>query len=91
MILDREGGVVDRLAIVDYKTANDSKQDSFFEFQLAILPRPAVAKAWIAPGDDKDKLKDLLRPFSPARLAYCAVDTAVGNVRNNSPDCINPI
>jgi DNA helicase-2/ATP-dependent DNA helicase PcrA len=36
VILDREGGKVGRLAIVDYKTANDPKTDDIFAFQLAI-------------------------------------------------------
>jgi len=36
VILDQEGGVVNRLALVDYKTANDPKKDDIFAFQLAI-------------------------------------------------------
>ncbi|HEV3260504.1 MAG TPA: ATP-dependent DNA helicase [Gemmataceae bacterium] len=36
VILDREGGKVSHLAIVDYKTANDPKTDDIFAFQLAI-------------------------------------------------------
>jgi DNA helicase-2/ATP-dependent DNA helicase PcrA len=36
VILDREGGMSDNLAIVDYKTANDQKSDDVFAFQLAI-------------------------------------------------------
>ncbi len=36
VILDREGGVIGNLAIVDYKTANDPKTDDIFAFQLAI-------------------------------------------------------
>src|SRR5262249_57099714 len=36
VILDREGGNVSHLAIVDYKTANDRKSDDIYAFQLAI-------------------------------------------------------
>jgi DNA helicase-2/ATP-dependent DNA helicase PcrA len=36
VILDREGGKINRLALVDYKTANDPKADDIFGFQLAI-------------------------------------------------------
>ena len=36
VILDREGGRIGNLAIVDYKTANDPKTDDIFAFQLAI-------------------------------------------------------
>ncbi len=48
------------------------------------------ALVWIEPGDDKENLNALLRPFAPDKLAYHAVDTMVGNVRNNSADCIKP-
>jgi DNA helicase-2/ATP-dependent DNA helicase PcrA len=36
VILDREGGVTNKLAIVDYKTANDEKSGDVFAFQLQI-------------------------------------------------------
>ncbi len=36
VILDREGGRIGNLSIVDYKTANDPKTDDIFGFQLAI-------------------------------------------------------
>lgn len=36
VILDREKGKIGRLAIVDYKTANEGKSDDIFAFQLAI-------------------------------------------------------
>jgi DNA helicase-2/ATP-dependent DNA helicase PcrA len=36
VILDHEGGRVGSLAIVDYKTANEAKNDDVFGFQLAI-------------------------------------------------------
>jgi DNA helicase II / ATP-dependent DNA helicase PcrA len=36
VILDMEGGKINRLALVDYKTANDPKADDVFAFQLAV-------------------------------------------------------
>lgn len=36
VILDEEGGIPNKLAIVDYKTATDAKPDDVFAFQLAI-------------------------------------------------------
>lgn len=36
VILDMENGKIGRLAIVDYKTANDGKSDDIFSFQLSI-------------------------------------------------------
>lgn len=41
VILDREGGVEDALAIVDYKTADDSRADDLFSFQLAVYAEAA--------------------------------------------------
>jgi DNA helicase-2/ATP-dependent DNA helicase PcrA len=36
VILDMEGGKINSLALVDYKTANDPKADDIFAFQLAV-------------------------------------------------------
>jgi DNA helicase-2/ATP-dependent DNA helicase PcrA len=36
VILDMEGGKINSLAQVDYKTANDPKADDVFAFQLAV-------------------------------------------------------
>jgi DNA helicase-2/ATP-dependent DNA helicase PcrA len=36
VILDMEGGKINSLALVDYKTANDPKADDVFAFQLAV-------------------------------------------------------
>jgi putative SOS response-associated peptidase YedK len=50
------------------------------------------ALAWIDPKiDDMEKLKGLLQPFSSDKMTFYAVDPMVGNVRNNSPDCIKPV
>ena len=50
------------------------------------------ALAWIDPEiDDKEKLTALLQPFDPDKMKCYAVDTMVGNVRNNSPECITPV
>jgi DNA helicase-2/ATP-dependent DNA helicase PcrA len=36
VILDMEGGKINSLALVDYKTANEVKSDNVFAFQLAV-------------------------------------------------------
>ena len=49
------------------------------------------ALAWMDPNmDDTEKRKNLLRPYPPDKMACYAVGPMVGNVRNNSPDCIKP-
>jgi putative SOS response-associated peptidase YedK len=48
--------------------------------------------AWIDPAiDDKEKLTGMLRPFDAKKMKAYAVDGVVGNVRNNSVECITPI
>ena len=48
------------------------------------------ALAWIDPNiDDPEKLTDLLQPYPRGKMISYAVDPMVGNVRNNSPECIN--
>ena len=48
------------------------------------------ALAWIDPNiDDPEKLTELLQPYPPGKMLSYAVDPMVGNVRNNSPECIN--
>jgi putative SOS response-associated peptidase YedK len=48
------------------------------------------ALSWIEPSNDQEKLTSLLKPFPPENLTFYAVETMVGNVRNNSPECIKP-
>lgn len=50
------------------------------------------ALAWIgAEVDDPEKLKGLLQPYSPDKMTYYAVNPNVGNVKNNSHECIKPV
>jgi putative SOS response-associated peptidase YedK len=53
---------------------------------------PHEALAWINPAiDDKEKLTALLRQFDSKKMKCYAANTGVGNLRNNSPDCIATI
>jgi putative SOS response-associated peptidase YedK len=56
--------------------------------RMPVILAEEDARTWLAPGDDKELLNTLLRPFSPEKLAFHAVDAMVGNVRNNSSECI---
>src|SRR5260221_7893744 len=73
---DDEDGPVETCAILT-TDANDLTKE--VHNQMPVILAGEDALAWIEPGDDKDKLKGLLRPFSQDRLDYHAVDTAVGN------------
>lgn len=48
------------------------------------------ALAWVDSEVAPEALKSLLLPFPEDRMETYAVDSRVGNVRNNSPDCIKP-
>jgi putative SOS response-associated peptidase YedK len=46
---------------------------------------------WLAPGDPEHLPVDLLRPFPAEGMKAWRVDRKVGNVRNDTPDCIEPM
>lgn len=47
--------------------------------------------AWLDPATPKDQLPDLLVPAQQSGLEAFPVSTAVGNVRNNGPELVEPI
>ncbi len=47
--------------------------------------------AWLNPETPKDQLPDLLVPAQQSGLEAFPVSTAVGNVRNNGPELVEPI
>ncbi|WP_139980787.1 SOS response-associated peptidase [Nocardioides litoris] len=47
--------------------------------------------AWLAPDAPRDDLLDLLVPAAPGRLEAFPVSPAVGNVRNNGPELVEPL
>jgi putative SOS response-associated peptidase YedK len=47
--------------------------------------------AWIDPRTPKDDLPDLLVPAQQTGLEAYPVSTAVGNVRNNGPELVEPV
>jgi putative SOS response-associated peptidase YedK len=47
--------------------------------------------AWLDPRRPKDTLLDLLTPAAPGKLEAFPVSKAVGNVRNNGPELVEPL
>lgn len=82
-----EEGPVEMCAILT-TDANEVAKEVHNRMPVILAYKDALE--WIKPGDDKAKLNELLRPFPSGQLKFHAVDTTVGNVRNNSPDCIKP-
>lgn len=55
-----------------------------------ILPRDAQ-DLWLDPEQsDLDRLQELLRPFPASAMIVRPVSTAVNNVRNEGPQCVEP-
>jgi putative SOS response-associated peptidase YedK len=46
---------------------------------------------WLTPGDPERPPVDLLRPFHAEQMTAWKVDRKVGNVKNDTPDCIEPM
>lgn len=59
--------------------------------RMPMMVDPAGWHAWLDPATDKDAVRDLLVPAAPGRLEAYPVSTAVGNVRNNGPELIEPL
>ena len=68
VILDREGGVVGALALVDYKTATEQTTDDVFAFQLAIY-------AAAGRGEGVDVTKAYLHELTPGTRREVPVDS----------------
>jgi putative SOS response-associated peptidase YedK len=59
--------------------------------RMPLLLTPDRRDAWLDPRTPKDQLLDLLTPAQQSGLEAFPVSTAVGNVRNNGPELVEPI
>ena len=59
--------------------------------RMPLLLTPDRRKAWLDPATPKDRLLDLLVPAQQSGLEAYPVSTAVGNVRNNGPELVEPV
>ncbi|HKF47766.1 MAG TPA: SOS response-associated peptidase [Terracidiphilus sp.] len=62
-----------------------------FHNRMPVIVKPADYERWMAPADPARLPIDLLRPYPEEEMAAWKVAAAVGNVRNNSPDLIEPM
>lgn len=81
VILDREGGMVNRLAIVDYKTANDPTADDVYAFQLAIY-------AEAGRGEGLNVHAAYLHDLKESQRKTVTVDTVAGRVARSRADAL---
>ncbi len=59
--------------------------------RMPLLVTPDRRTAWLDPLTPKDQLPGLLVPAQQSGLEAYPVSTAVGNVRNNGPELVDPI
>jgi putative SOS response-associated peptidase YedK len=59
--------------------------------RMPLLATPDRRTAWLDPSTPKDQLPDLLVPAQQGGLEAFPVSTAVGNVRNNGPELVEPV
>jgi len=59
--------------------------------RMPLLVTPDRRTAWLDPQTPKDQLSGLLVPAQQSGLEAFPVSTAVGNVRNNGPELVEPI
>ena len=59
--------------------------------RMPVIIPPKDYDRWLAPADPAQLPIDLLRPFPAEEMTAWKVNSAVGNVRNDSPECIEPL
>jgi putative SOS response-associated peptidase YedK len=59
--------------------------------RMPLMVEPERWGTWLDPRSPKDDLLDLLVPAAPGLLEAYPVSTAVGNVRNNGPELLEPL
>jgi putative SOS response-associated peptidase YedK len=59
--------------------------------RMPVIFQPKDYDRWLAPGDPERPPVDLLRPFPAEQMISWKVDRKVGNVKYDTPDCIEPM
>jgi putative SOS response-associated peptidase YedK len=59
--------------------------------RMPVILRQRDYERWMAPADPAHLPVDLLRPYPAEEMVAWKVDSAVGNVRNNRPELVEPV
>jgi putative SOS response-associated peptidase YedK len=59
--------------------------------RMPVILAPPDYERWLEPGGPSHPPVDLLCPYPAEQMTAWKVSTAVGNVRNNSPELYQPI
>lgn len=59
--------------------------------RMPVIVSPKDYQRWLEPGEPSHLPVDLLRPYPAEDMTAWKVSAAVGNVRNNSPELVEPV
>jgi putative SOS response-associated peptidase YedK len=59
--------------------------------RMPVILKPRDYERWLRRDDPERPPVDLLRPFESTMMHAWRVDAAVGNVKNNSPELLEPV
>ncbi len=59
--------------------------------RMPVILRPDDYSRWLNPGEPSRLPVDLLRPYDANQMKAWKVSSKVGNVRNNTPDCVDSL
>jgi putative SOS response-associated peptidase YedK len=59
--------------------------------RMPVIIQPKDYDGWLTPGDPERPPVDLLRSFPAEQMTAWKVDRKIGNVRNDTPDCVEPM
>jgi hypothetical protein len=72
-------------------TTDANEEMSRIHHRMPVILEQEQFDLWLtADVDELDALEPLLRPAAPGTLVYHAVGRAVGNIRNNGPELLEP-
>jgi putative SOS response-associated peptidase YedK len=58
---------------------------------MPVIIQPKDYDRWLTPGDPQRPPVDLMRPFPAEQMTTWKADPKVGNVKNDTLDCIEPM
>ena len=85
---DRKAGI-ELLTFTVITTDPNEVVERLHDRMPCIIPEKDYDR-WLQPGDPDRPPIDLLRPFDADKMTAWRVDKAVGNVKNDSPELIEP-
>lgn len=83
-----DGAVIESCTVLT--TTPNELTESIHDRMPVILGDEAI-EAWLSTSASPDELQELLTPYPASRMEVFPVSRTVGNVRNDTPECIAPV